>query len=111
MSTLAVQVRNYTPFIHDGHGATHASVHLLLENGDNAHVSFRRDGHQLGSNQEVQLGTVTHYNVWYRQDAYSDIMDLLRNEKPIWFFWRQDPRGEFHAALGASDEPPGEEES
>jgi hypothetical protein len=44
----------------------------------------------------------------FRARAFGDLMEILRNEKPVFFWWNPDSKGVF---LATSDEPVGEEET
>lgn len=91
--------------------SAYGSIRLELDDGNHAYLSFRSEGHSLPPNRKSLLGGgTTRYTAYFPHGAFSDVIDLLRNEKPIWVFWT-DSGATGHISISTSDEPPGEEEA
>jgi hypothetical protein len=69
---------------------------------------FCPDDAQLPENSiRMQHGRPTYY-VWYHHSYLVNVIDLLRNEKPILFFF--DDRSKYAGIMTSEWEPTGEEE-
>jgi hypothetical protein len=69
---------------------------------------FHRDSEPtIPANGSFNSGGYTNYYARFRQAQFSDCVDLLRNEKPIFFQWNEATKGAF---LATSPEPVGEAE-
>jgi hypothetical protein len=71
-----------------------------------AHLYFVPEEGQLGTNKK-RPGKDT-FDVYFWESAWDPIVDMLRNEKPITFWYHSD--GDV-AGIGTGNEPVGEEES
>ena len=89
-----------------------ATIWLFRADGSTlAFLRFYRAGITMAPNgfrQDLNLAQVS-----YPVDSFSPIVDVLRNEKPVYFTWvdhsAQVP-GRIFATVGASREPVGEQE-
>ena len=69
---------------------------------------FHRDSAaSVPPNGSFSSGKVTEYYARFRQAEYRDAIDLLRNEKPVFFQWNDTTSGAF---LATGSEPIGEGE-
>ena len=69
---------------------------------------FLREGQALPANRKATLSSGSpYYILYYRYSQMSDLVDLLRNEKPIYLFFRDEDKLGY---LTTSAEPVGEEE-
>ena len=97
-----------------GNDGADAKIRLVLENGESAFFFFYRDGVALPPNQRILYSSGrSAYYVTYRWPQFASIIDLLRNEKPLTFFFRDSVRDGVpanEATLSTSAEPVGEEE-
>ena len=110
MAMTFVEVSTYKGFAYggpDGNGGADATISLGIPQGW-AFLRFYAEGTTLPDN-----GKTTHvsgkpiYYVSYRYSQLGNAIDLLRNEKPIKFFFRDDTMS---AYLTTSSEPVEEEE-
>jgi len=81
-----------------------AVIHLSLPSGK-AIIRFK-DG-RLKRNSMTKKGKSTLYEVYVSGDRYLQFIDLLRNEKPLYFFYHYDENLSY---ITTSDEPVGEGE-
>ncbi|HKV11802.1 MAG TPA: hypothetical protein VJ725_26885 [Thermoanaerobaculia bacterium] len=111
MATIFVDVSAYLVFAYGGPNGNNnvaASISLTIPNAF-AFLDFYPEGTPL-----PPLRQATHasgrqiYYVSYRYEQLANVLDLLRNEKPIKFFYRDD---NLAAYLTTADEPVGEGES
>ncbi len=100
------QFKSYKVFLYGGGAAGLSSgvIHLSLPSGK-AILRFR-DG-RLKKNKATVNGKNSTYEVYIKADRYLAFIDLLRNEKPLYFFY--DLKGNV-AYITTSDEPVGENE-
>jgi len=110
MAMTFVEVSTYLVFSYggpNGNSGAEATVSLGIPDGW-AFLRFYPDGAGLPPNRKVShLSGKPIYYVSYRYNQLSNIIDLLRNEKPIRFFFRDDTMA---AYLTTGPEPVGEEE-
>jgi hypothetical protein len=89
-----------------------ATVWLFRENGSLlAFLRFYRGGVTMAPNQYRQ--DLNAAEVSFRFDAYPSVIDLLRNEEPVYFTWfdySANVPGRLFGALETSREPIGEHE-
>ena len=100
------QFKKYKVFLYGGGGAamSRAVIHLTLPSGK-AIIRFK-DG-RLKKNSAQTNGKKSLYEVYVSADRYLQFIDLLRNEKPLYFFY--DFSGNV-SYITTSDEPVGEGE-
>lgn len=105
-----VEVSTYKVFAYggpEGNRGADATISLGIPDGW-AFLRFYPDGNVLPPNSKTtHMSGKPIYYVSYRYSQLSDTIDLLRNEKPIWFFFRDDTMA---AYITTSSEPVGEEE-
>ncbi len=110
MAMTFVDVTTYKVFIYggeDGNSGADATISLGIPDGW-AFLRFYREGSRLPPNSVVKHVTgKPMYYVSYRYDQLVNTIDILRNEKPIKFFFRDD---NLAAYITTSNEPVGEEE-
>jgi len=91
--------------------SAYGSIRLDLQDGNHAYLFFRSEGQTLPTNRKSLLvGGTTRYTAYFPHGAFADLIDLLRNEEPIWVFWT-DSGATGHLSISTSEEPPGEEET
>jgi hypothetical protein len=81
---------------------------LFLYDANRAHIAyvyFKSGPQPLPSAQQLPSGK---YALYYRRSALPEIIDMLRNEKPIYLHWV--PQGVNNTRLSTSPEPVGEGE-
>lgn len=111
MATIFVDVTKYLVFVYGGPGGNAgvaASISLTIPNAF-AFLEFYPEGTPLPPNHQTthQSGKIIYY-VSYRYEQLANVLDLLRNESPIKFLYRDD---NLIAYLTTSEEPIGEGES
>jgi len=110
MAMTFVEVSTYKVFVYggpQGNGGVDATISLGIPEGW-AFLRFYPEGALLPSNSKViHVSGKPIYYVSYRYSQLGNAIDLLRNEKPIKFFFRDDTMA---AYLTTSSEPVGEEE-
>lgn len=110
MATTFVEVSTYLVFSYggpDGNSGADATVSLGIPEGW-AFLRFYPEGVVLPPNRKsTHVSGKPLYYVSYRYNQLSNVIDLLRNEKPIKFFFRDDTMA---AYLTTGREPVGEEE-
>lgn len=100
------QFKKYKVFLYGGGTAQLSSsvIHLILPSGK-AVLRFREG--RLKKNKATVKGKKSLYEVYLKADRYMAFIDLLRNEKPLYFFY---DFTENIAYITTSDEPVGENE-
>ena len=110
MAHIFVEVSNYQVVCYggpDGNGGVDATVALGIPNAW-AFLRFYPEGSTVPPNYVSTHGSGQKlYYVNYRYAQFGNVIDLLRNEKPIRFFFRDDTMA---AYITTSKEPVGEEE-
>ncbi len=110
MAINFVGVSTYKVFIYggqNGNNGADALISLGIPNGW-AFLNFYPGGNPLPQNSKsTHVSGKPIYYVNYRYDQLANTIDLLRNEKPINFFFRDDT---MDAYLTTASEPVGEEE-
>ncbi|NTW70171.1 MAG: hypothetical protein HGB23_10045 [Chlorobiaceae bacterium] len=111
MATTFVDVSTYLVFAYGGPGGNagaEATVSLGIPNAF-AFLRFYPDSASLSANSKTtHVSGKPIYYVNYKYSQLANILDLLRNEKPVKFFFRDD---NFAAYITTSDEPVGEGEA
>ncbi len=103
---LIEQFKKYKVFLYASGPASlsNAVVHLILPSGK-AVLRFKEG--RLKKNKMTQTGKKYQFEVYIKNSEYPNYIDLLRNEKPLYFFY------DFTQGLSyitTSDEPVGEAE-
>src|SRR5215475_13773857 len=110
MAITFVDVSTYLVFSYGGPGGNSgvdASISLGIPNAF-ASLYFFPEGAPLPANSKTtHISGKPIFNVSYRYAQFANVVNLLRNEKPIKFFFRDDTMA---AYLTTSDEPVGEGE-
>jgi hypothetical protein len=105
-----VDVSTYKVFVYggpDGNRDADATISLGIPEGW-AFLRFYPDGKALPANSKTtHMSGKPIYYVSYRYSQFGNTIDLLRNEKPIKFFFREATKA---AYLTTDSEPVGEEE-
>lgn len=71
-------------------------------------MKFTHDFERENYSEYEPEGGHTNFNVFLRPDKYPSYIDIMRNEKPLYFFYNLDNNQSY---ITTSDEPVGEEES
>ena len=110
MATTFVKVSTYLVFSYGGpagNAGADATISLGIPNAF-AFLSFYPEGTALPPNaKETHISGRPLFYVSYRYAQLANVVDLLRNEKPIRFFFRDDTMVSY---VTTSDEPVGEGE-
>jgi len=98
--------KKYKVFLYSGGGASlsKAVIHLTLPSGK-AVLRFKEG--RLKKNSTSGKGKKNLYEVYIAADRYPHFIDLLRNEKPLYFFYDYNENISY---ITTSDEPVGEGE-
>lgn len=83
-------------------------LRLTLSSGSagTAFLYFVPEGGTLGTNGKRSSGN--YFDIYFWMGAWAQLVDLLRNEKPVTFFFDD---GNRTAVVRTGDEPVGEEEA
>jgi len=99
------EFRNYKVFLYaftDEDDAVEASIHIKLSNAMGI-LKFCKGS--VPSNNIEMKGGVKVLNLHFRANRYSHFIDILRNEKPLFFYFNKVTNVGF---ITTSDEPVGE---
>jgi hypothetical protein len=111
MAITFVRVATYQVLAYGGPGGNdgaEAAISLGIPEAY-AFLSFYPDGVPLPPNsRQMHVSGKPMFNVSYRAAHFGTIVDLLRYERPIRFFFRDDNLASY---LTTADEPVGEEET
>lgn len=107
MATYSSAVDTYvlkinTPNVH----TSYKNVIYLKGDFGLAFLYFVPESETLGTNRKRSGRNV--FDVFYRMSTWSQYVDLLRNEKPVYFYYYDSNNT---AVIKTSEEPIGEEES
>jgi hypothetical protein len=109
MATTFEEVSTYTLTTYGGPsgggGGMDGAIKLKVPSGT-AFLRFYPEGATIPNNSKVDYRGQGVYNVSYRARQFGDVVDLLRNEKPIKFYFND----EMLSYLTTNPEPVGEEE-
>ena len=72
-----------------------------------ASLNFVPQGGTLGTNQKRPGTTTPLFDIWYWMDSWPHFVDMLRNEKPVFFVFNDSLQA---ASLKTGWEPTGEAE-
>ena len=100
------EITQYQATIYAGDRDQEASM-LLLTANSNIYISFYKEGVQLQGNRSPIIQGRQHVYLYFHYRDYPNMIDLLRNEKPINIFYRDDAKFGY---LSTSMEPVGEHE-
>ncbi len=100
------QFKKYKVFLYGGGSAGISTSVINLELPSGKAVIRFKDG-RLKKNKATTIGKKTLYEIYIRTDRYPHFIDLLRNEKPLYFFYDLDQHISY---ITTSDEPVGEGE-
>lgn len=104
MSFIIQEFKKYKVFLYANNGNDVASVHVKLKKGK---VIFRFAKGRLAKNSSSKSGAMVNYKVNIPADQYPNYIDLLRNEKPLFFYFNSKTKLSY---ITTSDEPVGEAE-
>ncbi len=111
MATTFVNVSTYLVFAYggpNGNDGADATISLGIPNAF-AFLKFYPESVALPANSKgTHMSGKPIFYVNYRYAQFQNVLDLLRNEKPIKFFFRDDTMASY---ITTSDEPVGEGES
>lgn len=107
MTTFEGQVRNYTLIINTPRSPNKSQsvIALDMEAAGLAFLNFVPQGGTLGTNSKRAGSPQPVFDLWYWIDAYPHVVDMLRNEKPVFFTFVDTIAA---AILKTGWEPPGE---
>jgi len=109
MASQSFEVQYYKANLvsHNAPGLTgvYAYVHLNWDNKSRATLWFHSDPTTL-TNSVSGSGDDIRYYARFTAAQFADSIDLLRNEKPVYFVWNDTSKG---ATLSTAYEPIGEE--
>jgi hypothetical protein len=109
MPATTKEIANYSVSIYSNAEPGHMSAAVLLFDKTGKRVAFLRfyppDATSPANELRPDLGYAL---VSYPQSALSAVVEILRNEKPLYFIWHDDVPGRCHGAVGTSREPVGE---
>ena len=91
-------------FSHNTKPNIHKSIELDVSAGK---AILRFVTGNLPDNSIEQIGSKTIYYVYYENEMYADVIDILRNEKPLYFYYNSDNHESY---ITTEDEPVGENE-
>ena len=104
---VSIEIKKYLYYFFSSREDASPVLFLYNANGVlTAYVYFRGDSEPLPTAQEYSSG---RYALYYRRSVLPELIDMLRNEKPIYLHWV--PEGENNTRLSTTAELVGEEES
>ena len=106
-------VTSYGSFLYggpDGNNQASSTIWLRFDGcKDFAWLEFFPPGYQLPPLYKVPSAKgADHFHVSYRSGDYSKVIDLLRNEKPVHFYWNEET-GLAYLRCGAEEVGEGED--
>ncbi|MEM7482772.1 MAG: hypothetical protein AAF481_16480 [Acidobacteriota bacterium] len=105
------EVSTYTVFLYggpDGNSGAEAAVSLVIPDGWVFLRFYPQDSTLPPNKTAPHISGKTLYYLNYRYDQLANSIDILRNEKPIKFFYRDDTHAGY---ITTAAEPVGEEET
>lgn len=106
MPYTSIQIRTYNVESFSSN-QNPASINLYDKTGKHFAIAiFRPDSEDL---PEANHGTDGKYRLYYYRKYFSDVIDLLRNEKPVYMHFWSGAGSNTH--IGTKREPVGEEET
>jgi hypothetical protein len=91
-------------FSHNTKPNIHKSIELDVSEGK---AILRFVSGELPENSTEKLGSKTIFYVYYENEMYKDVIDILRNEKPLYFYYNNVNHESY---ITTEDEPVGENE-
>jgi hypothetical protein len=109
MTVYQGEVKRYGLLISTPHsqGPTKSFISLDMEAVGTASLNFVPQGGTLGTNQKRPGTTTPLFDIWYWMDSWPHFVDMLRNEKPVFFVFNDSLQA---ASLKTGWEPTGEAE-
>lgn len=104
MSFIIEEFKKYKVFLHSGNGNDVASIHLTVPSGKTV-LRFAKG--RLAKNSSRKSGGKVNYKVNIAADRFPHYVDILRNEKPLYFYFNNKTKLSY---ITSSDEPVGEGE-
>jgi len=101
------QFKKYKVFLYAGGPAALSSAVINLEIPSGKAIFRFKDSARLKKNRVTKNGKKFLFEVYLKSDRYLGFIDLLRNEKPLYFFY---DLSENVSYITTSDEPVGEGE-
>ena len=100
------EFKKYKVFLYGGTSVASYdySIHIKLKAGL-AIIRFKNG--KLKKNKSSKIGKNTLYEVYCNSERYLAFIDVLRNEKPLFFYYHQKNNASY---ITTSDEPVGENE-
>ena len=99
------EFEEYKATIHDSnYKGLDYSIQLHLPDGE---AQLRFSSKELKNNEITKKNGKHVYNVHFRTEKYEAMIDLLRNEGPLFFYYNNDSG---HSYVTTGDEPVGEGE-
>ena len=94
MSTVIVGILGYTVFFYggpNGNSGVAAYIGLQIEGYGFVSLHFYPSGATIPANSErLHASGQPMFDAHFRYEQFANILDVLRNEKPIRFFFRRD---------------------
>ena len=103
----SIEIRKYLYYLFSSR--EDATPVVFLYDANDAHIGyvyFRGDTQPLPAARQYSNG---RFALYYRRSALADLIDMLRNEKPIYLHWV--PEGTNNTRLSTTAELVGEEET
>ena len=100
------KVSQYRASVYISQAAKRAHLFLVTTNS-NIYITFYTEGTSLQDNQSPIVSDRQHVYLHVYYSDYPNMIDLLRNEKPVYFFYRVATKSGY---LTTSKEPVGESE-
>ncbi len=106
MSNFIIEeFENYKVFLYSkSQSNVEYKVHIKIPSG---HIILWFTNGHLKTNEVVQMGNRRVLNCYFRAERYPHFIDILRNEKPLFFYYNKDDKTCY---MTTSDEPVGEGE-
>lgn len=101
-----IEIKKYCYYLFSSREDATPIIKLYDVNNKNfANVWFEGGSQPLPDAKQLDNGK---YILYYRRSALSDMVDMLRNEKPVYLIWQ--PKGTQNTRISTSSEPVGEGE-
>ncbi len=91
-----------------GYDGLVAFIYLNWGGERRATMWFYEEGVEIRPNAEIARGGFVEYYARYKASQYAGSIDVLRHERPVYFYWDPEALGAF---LGTADEPVGDRET
>jgi hypothetical protein len=107
MATATFQVATYQYY--DWSSRTSGKTNLILKGTGGQTCSVWFEENPAAALQEASQVAANYYIFWYHHNQLDHLIDMLRNEKPIYVFFNND-NGFANSRISTTDEPVGEGE-